>query len=62
LIRELIAGLSTSNHATAVALASLPDQIRGYGPVKAQSVKTAKAKEAELLARFRAPEVAAAAA
>ena len=61
LIPELILGLTPANHALAVALASVPDQIRGYGPVKAESVVTAKTKEAELLARFRAPAEAVAA-
>jgi indolepyruvate ferredoxin oxidoreductase len=55
LIGELIAGLTPANHALAVALAGIPDQIRGYGPVKQASVVTAKAKEAELSARFRTP-------
>jgi indolepyruvate ferredoxin oxidoreductase len=61
LVAELVAGLTPANHALAVALAGVPDQIRGYGPVKAASVVTAKAKEAELLARFRAPMEAVAA-
>ena len=61
LVGELIAGLTPANHALAVALAAVPDQIRGYGPVKAASVVTAKAKETELLARFRAPMEAVAA-
>ena len=61
LVGELVAGLTPANHALAVALAGIPDQIRGYGPVKAASVVTAKAKEAELLARFRAPAEAVAA-
>jgi indolepyruvate ferredoxin oxidoreductase len=52
LIDLVLDGLSVANHATAVALAGIPDQIRGYGPVKSDSVKTAKAKEAELLVRF----------
>jgi indolepyruvate ferredoxin oxidoreductase len=60
LIPELLAGLDGGNHAAAVALAILPDQIRGYGPVKAESAKTAKAKEADLLARFRVPAAKAA--
>ncbi|HEX4504101.1 MAG TPA: indolepyruvate ferredoxin oxidoreductase family protein [Alphaproteobacteria bacterium] len=61
LVPELLIGLTPANHALAVALASVPDQIRGYGPVKAQSVVTAKAKEAELLAKFRSPAEKAAA-
>jgi len=55
LLDELLAGLTPANHALAVALAGGPDQIRGYGPVKAASIVTAKAKEADLLARFRSP-------
>jgi indolepyruvate ferredoxin oxidoreductase len=54
LVGVILDGLSPANHAAAVALASVPDQIRGYGPVKAESVRTAKAKEAEILARFQA--------
>ncbi len=61
LVDELIGGLTPANHALAVALAGFPDQIRGYGPVKHASVVTAKSKEAELLARFRAPAEAVAA-
>jgi indolepyruvate ferredoxin oxidoreductase len=61
MVPELLIGLTPANHALAVALAGVPDQIRGYGPVKAASVVTAKAKEAELLSRFRAPTEAVAA-
>ncbi len=61
LVPELLIGLTPANHALAVALAAIPDQIRGYGPVKAQSVVTAKTKEAGLLAKFRAPAEAVAA-
>jgi indolepyruvate ferredoxin oxidoreductase len=55
LIDAILDGLTPATHARAVALASLPDGIRGYGPVKRESVDAAKAKEAELLARFKAP-------
>ena len=55
LVAELLAGLTLDNHAAAVALASLPERIRGFGPVKMKAIQAAKAKEAELLARFRAP-------
>ena len=52
LMDVVVVGLTPANHAAAVALAGIPDQIRGYGPVKAESVETAKAKEADILARF----------
>ena len=55
LIGELVAGLSTHNHAMAVQIATLPEQIRGYGHVKEQSLQKVKAREANLLAVFRAP-------
>jgi indolepyruvate ferredoxin oxidoreductase len=45
-----IATLSPASHATAVALASVPDEIRGYGHVKQQSIEAAKAAEQALLA------------
>jgi len=54
-IEEVLAGLSRDNHATAVAIAEIPEEIRGFGPVKARNLEKAKASESELLARFRAP-------
>jgi indolepyruvate ferredoxin oxidoreductase len=54
-VDELLAGLDRDRHATAVAIASIPEEIRGYGHVKMRHLKAAKAKEAELLAAFRSP-------
>jgi indolepyruvate ferredoxin oxidoreductase len=55
LIEEILAKLDHDHHRLAVALASLPEHIRGYGHVKqAHLDKTMKRKE-ELLAAFRAP-------
>ena len=48
LVDELADGLDAENYDTAVALASLPEKIRGYGPVKARSVEEARRREAEL--------------
>jgi indolepyruvate ferredoxin oxidoreductase len=55
LLDEIVARLSPANHATAVELAALPLEIRGFGHVKAANLERTKAKEAELLSRFRAP-------
>jgi indolepyruvate ferredoxin oxidoreductase len=55
---ELTQSLTPENHALAVALASIPEKIRGFGPVKERHLKAAKAEEATLLARFRAGDVA----
>ena len=53
LIEEILANLSPDNHATAVALASIPEKIRGYGHVKTKHLKAAKAEEQSLLEQFR---------
>jgi len=45
-----LATLSPATHATAVALACIPDEIRGYGHVKQRSIEAAKAAEQALLA------------
>jgi len=61
LTAEIIGRLHSDNHALALALASIPEQIRGFGHVKERNLKTAKAREAELLGRFRSPQPAMAA-
>jgi indolepyruvate ferredoxin oxidoreductase len=47
--------LSAANHPTAVELAALPLEIRGFGHVKQANLNRAKTKEAALLTRFRSP-------
>jgi indolepyruvate ferredoxin oxidoreductase len=42
--------LSQANHDIAVEILSLPDRIRGYGPVKEKAVKDAKARYEQLAA------------
>jgi len=54
LVDELLARLAPHNHALAIDLARIPEEIRGYGHVKARHLDAAKQKEADLLARFRA--------
>jgi indolepyruvate ferredoxin oxidoreductase len=61
LTAEIIARLGPDNHAVALALASIPEQIRGFGHVKERNLRAAKAREAELLERFRSPQPAMAA-
>ena len=56
-LRErLLPALNAANHASAVALARLPERIRGYGHVKLANVATARAQQKDLLARFDAGE------
>jgi indolepyruvate ferredoxin oxidoreductase len=62
LIDEVLAGLSPEKRAIAVAIASVPERIRGYGHVKLANIVTAKARWAELMDRWRGierPEAAA---
>jgi len=56
LAREIAAKVNARNHSLAVALASIPEKIRGYGHVKARHLEAAKREESDLLAKFRSPE------
>ena len=53
---EIAGKLNAANHAIAVQLASVPDEIRGYGHVKERNIKAAKALEEQLLQAFRNPQ------
>jgi indolepyruvate ferredoxin oxidoreductase len=55
LVGALLADLTPANHGLAVELASVPDDIRGYGHVKQAHLEKAKRKQAELLARWHEP-------
>lgn len=46
-------GLTPDNYEAAVELASLPEEIRGYGHIKVKSIAEAKGREAELFAAFK---------
>ncbi len=58
LMDEIARTLTPENHALAVQLAQIPEHIRGFGHVKEEHLKKAKAREAELLAAYRAPSPA----
>jgi indolepyruvate ferredoxin oxidoreductase len=59
---ELLQGLTRDNAALAAEIASLPEQIRGFGHVKEAHLAKAKAKREQLLASGRNPAPALAAA
>src|SRR5262249_8892924 len=61
-VSELIQRLDGDNHALAVQIAALPEQIRGFGHVKEKSLGKVREREAKLLAAFRGPRLAASAA
>jgi len=54
MLDEVLAKLKPDNHHIAVALAAIPEKIRGFGHVKQQHLTAAKADEAALLEQFRA--------
>ncbi|RJG03435.1 indolepyruvate ferredoxin oxidoreductase family protein [Noviherbaspirillum sedimenti] len=54
-IALLLPKLRAENLAQAVAIASIPEHIRGYGHIKEHSLREAKEKEATLLTAFFAP-------
>jgi len=62
IIGELLDSLSADNHALAARIASIPEDIRGFGHVKERNIGKAKTKQSELLELFRSPQAAKAAA
>ncbi|HAI59277.1 MAG TPA: hypothetical protein DCM32_05305, partial [Xanthomonadaceae bacterium] len=57
-IRGLLPQLSAENHALAVEIAEVPEQIRGFGHVKERHVEKAAKLRAELLRRWSKPGIA----
>ena len=53
-VEELLAGLRAENLGLAVEIASVPEQVRGYGHIKQRNVAEAKSTKAALLKRWRA--------
>ena len=51
-VERVLDRLTPQNHALAVQIASIPDEIRGFGHIKARSSVPARKKRDELLARF----------
>ncbi len=53
LLQKFVMRLRPETYETAVALASLPEQIRGFGPVKLASIEQARLRETGLLEALR---------
>jgi len=53
-VERLLAWLTPQNHALAVQIASIPEEIRGFGPIKARNLAPARKKSEELLAQYAA--------
>ncbi len=53
-VEELLAKLDRDNHALAVEIAAIPEQIRGYGHIKEANYEKAKAQWESLMVQWRA--------
>ncbi|HVJ24429.1 MAG TPA: indolepyruvate ferredoxin oxidoreductase family protein, partial [Burkholderiales bacterium] len=53
-VERLLAGLTRDNHALAVQIAAIPEEIRGFGHIKGRTLEPARKKREELLARYEA--------
>jgi indolepyruvate ferredoxin oxidoreductase len=51
-LADILERLTPDNHHLAIELASLPEKIRGFGPVKQRHLVAAKAEEAALREQF----------
>jgi indolepyruvate ferredoxin oxidoreductase len=56
-IDELVAALDHDNHALAIEIASIPEQIRGYGHVKERHLAAALTRQQQLMQAWRQPQV-----
>ena len=54
-IEQVLAGLNAGNHALAVDIARIPDQIKGFGHVKARNLAAARVQWQQLLQQLLQP-------
>jgi indolepyruvate ferredoxin oxidoreductase len=54
-VADVLSHLSPATLDTAVELLSLPDRVRGYGPVKEKAVSDVKVRHAQLVADLANP-------
>jgi len=59
LLDELTTDLTPENYSTAIRLASLPEQIRGFGHVKSRAIQDVRKTQEALLREFRKSETSA---
>jgi len=57
-VARLLARLNSQNAALALEIAAIPDEIRGFGHIKARNLAPARKKWQELLARYEAGQAA----
>ncbi len=51
-VEQLLAGLTRENHALAAEIAALPEDIRGFGHIKAKGIERARVRREELMRKF----------
>ena len=54
-VEELLEQLDAGNHALALSIAQLPDQIKGFGHVKERNLAATRSRWAALMAQWRQP-------
>ncbi|MDZ4145835.1 MAG: indolepyruvate ferredoxin oxidoreductase family protein [Burkholderiales bacterium] len=57
-LEEILVSLTAQNHAAALEVARIPEQIRGYGHVKERHLKAARVQWAAAMQAFRQPQAA----
>ena len=57
-VEELLQGLTADNHALALEIANLPEQIKGFGHVKERHLAAARSRWSGLMAQWRQPPTA----
>ena len=57
-VARLLARLNSQNEASRVEIAAIPDEIRGFGHIKARNLAPARKKWQDLLARYEAGQAA----
>ncbi len=57
-VEELLQGLNADNHALALEIANLPEQIKGFGHVKERHLAAARSRWSGLMAQWRQPRTA----
>ena len=55
-IEQLVGQLNSENYAIAIAIASIPKSIRGFGHVKERNINSAKDQQSSLLKQFYHPQ------
>jgi indolepyruvate ferredoxin oxidoreductase len=55
-IEQVLAALTPANHALAVEIARIPEQIKGFGHVKARNLALARVQWEQLLQAWRQPQ------